>query len=199
LGPLSRRKHPSAPAVRGVFRLRGRRWPLRLAGHYVSRYLAGDGPVQERTELSQYRLMQQVELWLAAVKADIETPDLWAELQRDAELFQAATDEAIENTPFTSAEQEEIAGQLRELRDHVSRAHSPSESQMRLLDERLDYLAAAAGRVGRKDWLFMVAGVMLSYALEAALPPEAARDILGTLLTSIGHILGRGPLGLPGG
>ena len=170
-----------------------------VAGAYVSRYVTGDSPAEERTGLSQYRLMEQVKLWLFHLKHDINTPDLWAQLQGEAELLGAVSDEAIDNTPLTPAEQEEIAGQLKELRDYVSRTHSLSEAQSQLLEERLDYLAAAAKRVGRKDWLLMAAGVMLSYVLGAALPPHAASDILGTLLTSIGHILGHGPLGLPGG
>lgn len=170
-----------------------------VAGDYTSRYVAGDSQVEERTELSQYRLMQQVELWLSAVKQDIDTPDLWGQLQDATELLADVSDEAMANTPFTPAEQEEIAGQLRDLRDYVSRTYSVSESQTRLLEEKLDYLAAATTRVGRKDWVLMAAGVMLGYVLTAALPPEAARDILVTLLSSIGHILEGGPLGLPGG
>ena len=166
---------------------------------FVDDPLAGEGPVEERTGLSQYRLMQQVEIWLMHVKLDSDTPDLWAQLQGEAELLGAVFDEATENTPLTSAEQQAIAGQLRELRDYVSRTYSLSEAQTRLLEEKLDDLAAATGRVGRKDWLLMAAGLMLSYVLGAALPSEAARDILVTLLTSIGHILGSGPLGLPGG
>jgi hypothetical protein len=143
--------------------------------------------------------MQQVELWLFAVKRDIDTPDLWAQLQREKELFVAISDEATENTPFTTTEQEEIADQLGELKEYMARAYSLSEAQTRLLEERLDYLAAAAGRVGRKDWFLLAAGVMLGYVLTAAIPPEAVRDILGTLLTSIEHISGGGPPGLPGG
>jgi hypothetical protein len=170
-----------------------------VAGAYVSRYLAGEGPVEERTELSQYRLMQQVQFWLTNVKLDIDTPDLWAQLQGEAELLGAVFDETTENTPLTSAERQAIAGQLRELRDYVSRTYSLSEAQTRFLEEKLDDLAAATDRVGRKDLLLMAAGLMLSYVLGAALPPEAARDILVTLLTSIGHILGSGPLALPGG
>lgn len=168
-----------------------------VAGDYFSRYVTGDDSVEERMGLSQYRLMRQVELWLAAVKRDIDTPDLWAQLQREAELLGTVSAKPVENTPFTSAEREEIAGQLRELREYVSRTYSLSRSQTRDLEERLDDLAAAASRVGRKDWLLMAAGLMLSYVLGAALPPEAASNILRTLLTSIGHILGRGPLGLP--
>lgn len=169
------------------------------AGDYVSRYYVADDPVEERTGMSWFGLKQQLEFWLSALKLDIETPDLWAELQGEEELFMAVSDEAMENTPFTPAEQEEIAGQLRELKGYVIRTHSLSEAQTRLLEERLDYLAAAAGRVGRKDWMLLAAGVMLGYVLTAALPPEAARDIVGTLLTSIGHIVGGRPPGLPGG
>jgi hypothetical protein len=159
---------------------------------------AGDEPVEERKALSWYGLTQQVGFWLAAVRRDIDTPDLWAQLQRERALLAAVSDEDIQNTPFTPAEREEIAGQLRELKDYLSGAHSLSEAQLRLLEERLDYLVDAAGRVGRKDWFLMAAGVMFSYVLAAALPPDSATHILGTLLTSIGHILWGGPLGLPG-
>jgi hypothetical protein len=170
-----------------------------LAGDYSSRHVAGDGSVEERTGLNQYQLMRQVELWLAAVKRDIDTPDLWAQFQRESDLLAAVSDESIENTPFNSAEQDEIAGQLRGLKDYLSRAHSLSEAQIRLLDERLDYLVNAAGRVGRKDWFLMAAGMILSYVLAAALPAIAVRHIRATLLRSIGHILWGGRLGLPGG
>ena len=170
-----------------------------VAGDYSARYLAGDGPVEERAGLSQYRLMEQVGFWLGQLKLDIETPDLWAQLQRERALLAAVSDEAIENTPFTSAEREEISRQLQELKDDLSRAHSLSAEQMRLLDERLAYLVDATDRVGRKDWFLMAAGAMLSYVLAAALPPDAATHVLGMLLTSIGHILWGGPLGLPGG
>jgi hypothetical protein len=37
-----------------------------VAGAYVTRYVAGDSPAEERTGLSQYRLMEQVKLWLYA-------------------------------------------------------------------------------------------------------------------------------------
>jgi hypothetical protein len=130
---------------------------------------------------------------------------LWAQRQRERQLLAAVPDEAVENTPFTAGEREEIAGQLRDLKDYMMRTHALSEEQVRLLDQRLDYLADAAKRVGRKDWFLMAAGAMLSYVLAAALPPDAATHFLGTLLTSSGHILWGGhlpwggPPGLSGG
>jgi hypothetical protein len=167
-----------------------------VAGDYHSRYLAGDGPVEERTGISRFGLMHQVGFWLTTVKLDVETPDLWAQLQRDAGLLGAVSDEAIENTPFTYAEKEEIAERLRELGDHIRLTYSLNASQTQLLNERLGYLANALNRVGRKDWLLMFGGVILTYVLGAALPQEAARDAFETLLTSSRHVLGGGPFGL---
>ncbi|MGZ6693245.1 MAG: hypothetical protein ACXVHQ_38325 [Solirubrobacteraceae bacterium] len=81
-----------------------------VAGDYSARYLAGDGPVEERAGLSQYRLMEQVGFWLGRLKLDIDTPDLWAQLQRERALLAAVSDEAIENTPFTLASEKRLLG-----------------------------------------------------------------------------------------
>lgn len=166
-----------------------------VAGAYSSQYSAGDGPVEQREGLSEYRLMQQVDLWLAKLKRDIDTPDLWAELRRERELLAAASDVSIENTPFTPAEQEDIAEQIRDIKDYLIRTHALSEAQV----ARLDYLIDASGRVGRKDWFLMAASVILGYVVMAVLPQAAAVHVLGTLLLSVGHVLGGEPppLGLP--
>jgi hypothetical protein len=58
---------------------------------------------------------------------------------------------------------------------------------------KLDYLGDAASRVGRIDWRNAFVGVILSYILGAALPPESARSIFQTfvaLLRGIAHFYG---------
>ena len=170
-----------------------------IPGRYVARYVAGDDPVEEREALSWQAQMKHVERWLRAVKLDIEMPDLWAELQRETELLGATADEAIENTPFTPDEREEISERLQEMRAYAKRTYSLSEEQMRVLEAKLDYLAAAAGRLGRIDWRGLFVGTMLTLVLTAALPPESARHILLTVLRSIGHILGHEFPELPSG
>jgi hypothetical protein len=84
--------------------------------------------------------MEQVGFWLGRLKLDVDTPDLWAEVQRERALLAAVSDEAIENTPFTPAEHEEIAEQLQELKNYQTRALSLSEEQVRLLDDSHRYL-----------------------------------------------------------
>ena len=61
---------------------------------------------------------------------------------------------------------------------------------MLVLDVKLDYLVNAARRLGRKDWLIVCAGVILTLIIGAVLPPSAPRDMFLGLLRAIGHLYG---------
>lgn len=157
----------------------------------VALYVVGDGPEWPIAAQSWVTLPPRINYWLKEVKRDLETPDLWAELQRDDRLlFRATFDDVTENSSFTLDEQNEIATRLRALGEHAKRTYSLSAAQMRAVDAKLDYLVNAARRLGRKDWLNICAGAILGLILVVALPPEAARGILLGLLQTIGHLYG---------
>ena len=139
--------------------------------------------------------MDRVRPWLKEVKLDLETPDLWAELQSEAKLLEFDSGDSAENTPFTSDEQEEIARRLQELAANAKSTYSLSEAQMRVLNEKINYLIDAASRLGRTDWRGVLVGTMLSFVLSAALPPDTARHIFFSLLRFIGHRYGFPELG----
>jgi hypothetical protein len=61
--------------------------------------------------------MPRISWWLEEVKQDLDTPDLWAELKREAQLLGADSSVVTENTAFTVDEQREIARRLKELGD----------------------------------------------------------------------------------
>jgi hypothetical protein len=170
-----------------------------VARRYYSHCKAGEDLFAERDGMSQFRLMEQVEIWLANVKMDTDTPDLWAEFRGDSSLQAALSEEAIANTPFTPKQRDAIVVRMSELKDHVSRTYSLSEAQMRLLSEKLDDLAEASTHMGRKDWRVLVAGAMILYLLEVALPPDAAREVFSLVVRSIGQIVLGGHLGLSSG
>ena len=135
---------------------------------------------------------ERVRSWAKDVKEDVDTPDLWAELQRERELLTGARYKDVENTPFTSDEQAEIAEHLRQTKEYVARTYSLSDAQMRHLEAQLDNIAAAAGRVGRKDWTLLVCGALLGTFVAGILPPEAVQDILRMTLDGLGYLLGPG-------
>ncbi len=155
-------------------------------GHYIGRYTLAEGLDRPYEVYSWQSFLPRVEDWLDSLKRDLDTPDLWAELRREAELLGAGSNRVTENTPFTPDEQKEIAARLDKLAKDVSHALSLSGVQMKALEVRLDYLVDALGRLGRKDWLNAFIGVTLAYMLSVALPPESARGILLTFLRSIG-------------
>jgi hypothetical protein len=154
---------------------------------YDARYVVGDGVEWPVNAYSWGSIIPRISTWLKDVKLDTDTPDLWAELQRDAELLRGATsDDVTDNTPFTPDEQNQIAARLQELAEQMRRTCSLSAAQTRTFDAKLDYLVNASRRFGRKDWLILCAGVIVT----ATIPSEAARGMFMTLLRTIGHLYG---------
>ncbi|MFZ0592832.1 MAG: hypothetical protein WAM39_20395 [Bryobacteraceae bacterium] len=157
------------------------------AGHYVGRYVVGDAIVDWPYEVYSWEsFMTRFGRWARDVKGDLDTPDLWAELQRGAGLLGGVSGEANENTPFTSEEQKGIQRRLREMEAHV-RSHSLPEPEMEILHTKIDYLVDAAGRLGRIDWGNAFIGAIVGYILVAGLPPESARSLITFVVRAIGH------------
>lgn len=136
-------------------------------------------------------------LWLSEVKRDLVTLDLWADQQQNQEILAAATTEDAENTPFTVAEQAEIADRIREIRDYVTRTYDLSQDQVRALETRLDSIRDAAGRLGRLDWFTYVVGTVT--ILQAVLPPGAIRHVFLMALRFAPQLLGHPFPELPSG
>lgn len=156
---------------------------------YVGHSQSGDWPAFPYKEYGWTPVEVRVKSWLDDVKRDIETPDLWAELQGEAKLLGAASDEATENTPFTSQEKKEIVGQLNEFAEYAQHTYSLSTTQMSDLNAKLDYLAKATDRLGRIDWRNIFIGSIFSFVIAAALSPESARDMFFILMRGIHTIL----------
>ena len=158
---------------------------------FVGRSVAGDFWDMPFEVYSWEAVTQRISGWLDYVKLDLNTPDLWAELHRDNQLLVGATsDDVTGNTGFTPDEQNEIATRLQTLAEDARRTYSLSAEQVRVLDAKLAYLVNAARRLGRKDWLNVCAGVILTLIIGAVLPPSAPRDMFLGLLRAIGHLYG---------
>ena len=65
-----------------------------------------------------------------------------------------------------------------------------SETQMMSVESKLDDMAAAASRVGRKDWLLMFGGAVLALFMERLLPHEVVWDIVRLVGDGLGHLFG---------
>jgi len=169
------------------------------AGHYRGHSVVGDGMEWSYEVYSWQTVMTRFSRWVSEVKNDLETPDLWAELRKEAELLRGAYTEAGDNAPFTLPEQEEIERRLRELESQVAQTCTLRGPEVEDLHAKIDYLVEAARRVGRIDWLNLFVGAIACYLI-AGIPPEPARCIfqaLGKCLQVIGHFFGQGFPELP--
>jgi hypothetical protein len=163
----------------------------REGSSYIVRDIVGDGQEWPRDKYTWQSVISRIETWLAEVKTDLATPDLWASLQRDGQLLVNLNSDAVAgNTTFTSDEKKYIEAQLKTLAEHAQHTYSLSTAQMGVLNKQLDYLVEASRRVGRKDWFNIFAGAMFGLILTAVLSPEAVRATCLGLFRAIGHLYG---------
>jgi hypothetical protein len=129
-------------------------------------------------------LEQAFQRWLYELRAELDEPDLWAQLGDGG----GDGGYAGANSRFTEEEVGEIRAQLDKILEEVQEQSQLSAGEIKDLQDRFEYLKDAAARLGRLDWRNLVAGVMLTAITEAILPPETTRDILVTIVRTLGHL-----------
>lgn len=86
-----------------------------------------------------------------------------------------------DNSPFSEPERQAIEERLGQIRDYAYRVLPSLTEQPELgqrLEAKIDYLTESSGRMGRKDWFTLFAGVILPFALSGAMDSDAAKDFL---------------------
>jgi hypothetical protein len=134
--------------------------------------------------------------WLAYLKNELDAPDYWG--AGSSGLFTAVRPRSDEeNTDFTEEEKKQIAASLRSIKSGIEQLVALNQEQNRFVDERLDYLAKAASRVGRFDWKNLAVSTLLQIAIDLALDGSKA-TILWQAVSAAFQWLSGHPL-LPGG
>ena len=81
------------------------------------------------------------------------------------------------NSNFSPAELEQIENSIQSLKSDVYNASIYSSEQQDLIVRKLDEIADASKRLGRKDWMNYVAGTLTSLCVAAAFSPETAKEL----------------------
>ena len=163
--------------------------------HYAIFHPGRDWPTEKINAGNWSTELGYVRVWLDLVREEYETPDLWAELgqQRDVMIG-----EAVENTPFTEEEQEQIAAQLTEAKEYIHANFKLEPEQLARIEAQLDYLVEAAKRSRRIDWRNLLVGSLLSLVMQAVLPDHPIVQLLYIVLRGLGPMFGAGVPELPG-
>lgn len=116
------------------------------------------------------------ELWVKALAREVNEPDLWESIASES-LLVAAADRTEDTGAFSAEERLKIRESLAEIRQYCLQALALSQEQARVITTRLDYLASAAERMSRKDWLLLAAGVLMNIVVAAAFTPSLTREL----------------------
>jgi hypothetical protein len=128
------------------------------------------------------------QLWLEELRKEVDAPDLWATIGQEKALSTAAASADLDNRPFTAAEQSLIATKLDEIKAYLLGGQRFAADEADAVERGFAYLKEAADRMGRKDWLNILIGGLISLAIGLALEPEKARGLLrpaGTVFQSL--------------
>jgi hypothetical protein len=136
-------------------------------------------------------VLDALEMWTEEITCERD-PDLWAELQQVPNVLAASQAADATNAPFTSDEQAEIACQLDEVRQLMREKFELTTAQLAAVDQRLDEAKEASQRLGRRDWIMLFYGAVISTGMTDAVPPSVIQTVLSTVVHGIAHIFGFG-------
>ena len=167
----------------------------RASGYYfvfdnVGGFRSKWSPGEQTPEQTENAMSWQVQLellahWLTYLRREIQSPDLWGAISKEAQILESAASSDTSNAPFTAEEKTYIVQGINEIKQYLLTAHKLDPE---LVESRLNYLVESSERVGRKDWINLLISVLIGIVINAALPPEATRELfrfVGTVLRQI--------------
>jgi hypothetical protein len=142
-------------------------------------------------------LLAAIREWLTEVERDFRTPDLWEEFSQARRDLSGSVPAPADNTPFTVDEQAEIESRLRDVASYAAETGKFDDDDLRFLNAKIDFLIESSRHSRRFDWREQVVGAFLSAVVGNVLPQGATMDVLNTIVSTVGHLIGHPVLGLP--
>ncbi|TGE18950.1 hypothetical protein [Hymenobacter elongatus] len=123
--------------------------------------------------------------WAERLVEELDTPDLWAEAAKTAQLFAGTTEPTDDK--FTRQELAEVQGQLRLLQQSFATAALPEAARQKLSNLTAD-AAIKAETLTKKDWQNWILGGFISAITSLALNPTQAGEVLKLVKAAFGGL-----------
>jgi hypothetical protein len=122
-------------------------------------------------------LVEEFELWLERVKEEITEPKPWLLLNQGNILTDELPtgDRGREN--FSREELDKLQEHIKAVREFLISEVKPSEEEIRIINEKLDFLEKAALRQNKQDWAHTAIGVTFTIAVGLAMAPDQANKL----------------------
>jgi hypothetical protein len=121
------------------------------------------------------------------LRKEVDVPDLWSSIGQEKT---AASSASLDNRPFTAAEQNLIATKLDEIKAYLLEGQEFAAEQAATVEREFAYLKESSRRLGRKDWLNILHGGLITVIVGVALAPDAARALLRLAATAFQSLWG---------
>ena len=152
---------------------------------FKTKYIVNPGRESLGPPLLWSDVLNLASQWCEGIKA----PDLWYNSEAAKAMFaDAVNGEEPENTPFTPAEQGQISVQLAQIKETLESQYTLSSEALSQVRAKLDEAEKASRRMGRKDWLLLFSGTVLTLIVTDVVTPDVAHHIFMMTIQGLGHL-----------
>ena len=130
-------------------------------------------------------VLPYVTRWLAYLKREIEEPDLWARIQNYQLPDGSIPSDDTSNEQFTAVEVEQLERSINEVRGFLAEHYGDNEE----INGKLNYLIESSKRMGRKDWVNICMGALLSLAASQAFQLEHVQTVWNMIKSALSGIV----------
>lgn len=106
-------------------------------------------------------------------------PDMWSQIESQKSIMNGSSIGSDDTSNFSFEEKTELRLALQEFRLLVAKNFTPSDEEMKLVSDRLEYLAEATNRLNRFDWRGLVISTLLSISTTLSLDTNSGRLLYG--------------------
>lgn len=152
-------------------------------------YSPGTDRIEVGVQVSTWdSVILEFDTWLRNLKSEIDAPNLWEEFLR-GDLGNAWK---VSNKKFTDSERKAVQAQLNNVRELLVINAGNDSDKLKDINGKLDYLALETKKQGRRDWLLMFMGVIVSKATEWNLDTNQIKQIIAIIVRATQNLLGAG-------
>jgi hypothetical protein len=122
---------------------------------------------------------------------EIDVPDLWDQLGGRG-IFNGDPLVDRNNEKFNKNEKQQVIAAIEHFKKLLTSEHAPSEDQLEVISDRLDYLTEAIDRLDKVDWQGVAVSTIMSISIALSLDTEKGRslfDLFKDAFTTVAGLL----------
>ena len=141
-------------------------------------------------------VLEDFTFWLdneiTAFNNDHAEIDLWSEYQKRINQIALNEEDYFDLHDFSSREKESIKQGLNELKLIISERFTATDAQLELVNNRIDYLAAAADRTNKTDYKAILINTIISIMIALSLDAKRGQELYDLFIQVLQFMPGLG-------